>query len=60
MHPSGGSGANVEAALGPAQFKLRRPEASLHVPHGGSRIEADCSTDGPCADCGLHFGPRAM
>eukprot|EP00969_Alexandrium_andersonii_P167418 7400988-Alexandrium_andersonii.AAC.1 len=25
--------------------------------HGGSWIEADCGVDGPCADCGLHFGP---
>eukprot|EP00969_Alexandrium_andersonii_P122356 5409219-Alexandrium_andersonii.AAC.1 len=29
----------------------------LRFTHGGLQIEADCSTDGPCVDCGLHFGP---
>eukprot|EP00969_Alexandrium_andersonii_P241627 10669401-Alexandrium_andersonii.AAC.1 len=59
MHPSGASGTNFEVVPGPAQFKLRTPEASLHVTHGGLRIEADCGTDGPWADCGLHFGHPA-
>eukprot|EP00969_Alexandrium_andersonii_P176980 7825049-Alexandrium_andersonii.AAC.1 len=31
MHPSGASGANVEAVSGPAQFKLRTPPAISHV-----------------------------
>eukprot|EP00969_Alexandrium_andersonii_P240834 10631755-Alexandrium_andersonii.AAC.1 len=35
------------------------PEAILHVPHGGLRIETDCSTDEQWADCGLHFGRPA-
>eukprot|EP00969_Alexandrium_andersonii_P353146 15439225-Alexandrium_andersonii.AAC.1 len=59
-HPSRASGANLEAVPGPAQFKLRSPEAILHFIHGGLRIEAHCSTDGPFADCGLHSGPLAM
>eukprot|EP00969_Alexandrium_andersonii_P110356 4869571-Alexandrium_andersonii.AAC.1 len=32
MDQSGASGANFEAAPGPAQLKCRTPEASLHVP----------------------------
>eukprot|EP00969_Alexandrium_andersonii_P145726 6444990-Alexandrium_andersonii.AAC.1 len=56
MHPSGGSGTRFEAAPGPAQFKLRAPDAVLHVPHGGLRIEGDCSTDWPSADFGVDFG----
>eukprot|EP00969_Alexandrium_andersonii_P183566 8111280-Alexandrium_andersonii.AAC.1 len=51
-HPSGASGTNFEAAPGPAQFQVRTPEASVHVTLGGlRRIEADCSIDGPSADC---------
>eukprot|EP00969_Alexandrium_andersonii_P216520 9563535-Alexandrium_andersonii.AAC.1 len=53
-------GANFEAVPGPAQFKLRSPEAALHVTHGGLRIEVDCSVARPWADCGLHFGRPAM
>eukprot|EP00969_Alexandrium_andersonii_P149585 6614541-Alexandrium_andersonii.AAC.1 len=45
--PSGASGTSFEVALGPAHFKLRTPEAILHVPHGGLWIEADCSIDEP-------------
>eukprot|EP00969_Alexandrium_andersonii_P115779 5120460-Alexandrium_andersonii.AAC.1 len=59
-HPSGASGANFEFVPGPAQFKLRAPEAILRLTHGGLRMEADCSPDEPLADCGLHFGPLAM
>eukprot|EP00969_Alexandrium_andersonii_P239704 10582110-Alexandrium_andersonii.AAC.1 len=32
----------------------------LRVPHGGLRIEADCSRDWPWADCGLHFEHIAL
>eukprot|EP00969_Alexandrium_andersonii_P190304 8407476-Alexandrium_andersonii.AAC.1 len=31
MHPSGAWGATSEAVYGPAQFKLRAPEASPHA-----------------------------
>eukprot|EP00969_Alexandrium_andersonii_P008343 363355-Alexandrium_andersonii.AAC.1 len=31
----------------------------LRVTRGGLRIEADCSTGGPWAHCGLHFGHPA-
>eukprot|EP00969_Alexandrium_andersonii_P192837 8518836-Alexandrium_andersonii.AAC.1 len=60
MHPSLASGANYEAFLGPAQFQVRTHEAILHFTPGGSRIGADCSADGPWADCGLHLGCLAM
>eukprot|EP00969_Alexandrium_andersonii_P003508 151681-Alexandrium_andersonii.AAC.1 len=60
MRSSGASGAKFEAALGPVQFKFRTPDAILSFPKGGLRIEADCTTHGPCADCGLHFGPLVM
>eukprot|EP00969_Alexandrium_andersonii_P102481 4523285-Alexandrium_andersonii.AAC.1 len=60
MDPSRASGPNFEAAPGPAQFQVRRPEAVLHFPHGGLRIEADFSFDEPWADCGLHVGFLAM
>eukprot|EP00969_Alexandrium_andersonii_P247611 10941350-Alexandrium_andersonii.AAC.1 len=56
MHPSGASGINFEAVPGPAQFQVRTPEAILYFTHGGLRIEAEWSPDGPCAHCGLHFG----
>eukprot|EP00969_Alexandrium_andersonii_P037324 1635745-Alexandrium_andersonii.AAC.2 len=60
-HPSGASGTNFDAGPGPAQFKLRTPpEAILHFALGGLRIKADCSTNAPWADCGLHFGNPAM
>eukprot|EP00969_Alexandrium_andersonii_P065891 2904840-Alexandrium_andersonii.AAC.1 len=58
--PSRASGTRFGAVSGPAQFKLRTPEAILHCTHGGVRIEADGSPDGPCVDCGLHFGALAM
>eukprot|EP00969_Alexandrium_andersonii_P275786 12189230-Alexandrium_andersonii.AAC.1 len=51
---------NIAAAPGPAQFQVRTPQAILHVTHGGLRIEADCSTDGPSTDCGPHFPHPAM
>eukprot|EP00969_Alexandrium_andersonii_P034643 1515587-Alexandrium_andersonii.AAC.1 len=60
MHPSRASGTSFEAAPGPAQFQVRTPEAILRFREGGLRIEADCSTDAPLADCGLHFGHPAM
>eukprot|EP00969_Alexandrium_andersonii_P330292 14596907-Alexandrium_andersonii.AAC.1 len=60
MRPLGASGTSFEATSWPEQFKLRTLEAMLHVQQGGLRIEADCSAHGPCADCGLHFGPLAM
>eukprot|EP00969_Alexandrium_andersonii_P323969 14314417-Alexandrium_andersonii.AAC.1 len=60
MHPSGAWGAKFEAVPGPARFQLRAPDAILHVTHGGLRIEADCSTGRPSADCGLHFGRLAL
>eukprot|EP00969_Alexandrium_andersonii_P202501 8947228-Alexandrium_andersonii.AAC.1 len=59
-HPSGASGAHVEAVLGPAQFQVRTRDAVFHFTHGELRIEVGCGTDGPWADCGLHFGPLAM
>eukprot|EP00969_Alexandrium_andersonii_P323500 14293317-Alexandrium_andersonii.AAC.1 len=55
MHPSGGSGTNLGAVPGPAQFQVRTPEAIPHVTHGGLRIEADCSAEEHWADCGLLF-----
>eukprot|EP00969_Alexandrium_andersonii_P048123 2112274-Alexandrium_andersonii.AAC.1 len=48
------------AALVPAQFQVRTPEAMMHSPHGGFGIEADCSTDGPWADFRVHSGHLAM
>ena len=36
---------NFEAVTGPAQFQVRTL--------GAISLEADCSTDGPCVDCGL-------
>eukprot|EP00969_Alexandrium_andersonii_P025164 1099876-Alexandrium_andersonii.AAC.1 len=60
MHPSGVSGTHFEAVPGSAQLQVSTPEAVLRCTQGGLRIEADCGTDGPCADCGLHFGPLAM
>eukprot|EP00969_Alexandrium_andersonii_P133593 5907915-Alexandrium_andersonii.AAC.1 len=53
-------GGQVEAPLGPAQFQVRMPEASLRLPQGGLRIEADWIPDGPWTDCELHSGPPAM
>eukprot|EP00969_Alexandrium_andersonii_P271721 12009749-Alexandrium_andersonii.AAC.1 len=53
MHPSRASGTAFEADPGLAQFQVRMPEAILHFPQGGLQIEADCSTDGHWADCGL-------
>eukprot|EP00969_Alexandrium_andersonii_P212004 9362905-Alexandrium_andersonii.AAC.1 len=44
-HPSGASGTNFGAVPGPAQFKLRTPDAVLRIRKGWMRIEADCSTD---------------
>eukprot|EP00969_Alexandrium_andersonii_P266495 11778279-Alexandrium_andersonii.AAC.1 len=58
-HPSSFAD-EFEAALGPAQFQLRTPEASYRFTHGGLRVEAGWSPDEPWADCGLHFGHRAM
>eukprot|EP00969_Alexandrium_andersonii_P252403 11154484-Alexandrium_andersonii.AAC.1 len=49
-----------EATPGPAQFQVRTPEATLHFTHCGLWIEANCGTDGPSADCGLHFGHPVM
>eukprot|EP00969_Alexandrium_andersonii_P069263 3055613-Alexandrium_andersonii.AAC.1 len=49
--PSGASGALFDAIPGPAQFQVRTRGAILHATRGGVRIEADCSTDGPWADC---------
>eukprot|EP00969_Alexandrium_andersonii_P105054 4635422-Alexandrium_andersonii.AAC.1 len=60
MCTSGAPGTTCFAALGPAQFQVRAPEAILRCPHGGLRIEADCSTDGHWADCGLHVKHPAM
>eukprot|EP00969_Alexandrium_andersonii_P345271 15262862-Alexandrium_andersonii.AAC.1 len=60
MHPSGASGANVEAFPWPAQFQVRTREAILHVTHGVLGSRADCSNDEQWADCGLHFGHLAM
>eukprot|EP00969_Alexandrium_andersonii_P337167 14901987-Alexandrium_andersonii.AAC.1 len=60
MHPSGASGDSVEVVLGPVRFQVQAPEANLRFTQGGLRIEAECSTDGPYADSGLHFGPLAM
>eukprot|EP00969_Alexandrium_andersonii_P243542 10758867-Alexandrium_andersonii.AAC.1 len=60
MHPSGASGDNCKAALGPAQFRLRTLGAMMHVMHGGLRMEADCSTDGHSADYALYFECLAM
>eukprot|EP00969_Alexandrium_andersonii_P252712 11168496-Alexandrium_andersonii.AAC.1 len=57
--PRGLGGTNSQAFPGPAQFQVRTPEAILHLTHGGLRIGVDCSTDGPWADCGLHFGRPA-
>eukprot|EP00969_Alexandrium_andersonii_P362989 15460944-Alexandrium_andersonii.AAC.1 len=37
--PFGASGTMFEAVPGPAQFKLRMPQAILHITHGGVRIE---------------------
>eukprot|EP00969_Alexandrium_andersonii_P241212 10650227-Alexandrium_andersonii.AAC.1 len=56
MHPSEASGTNCEVVPGPAQFQVRAPEAIFHFMHGGFRIEADCSKDGPWSDRGLQFG----
>eukprot|EP00969_Alexandrium_andersonii_P368209 15472376-Alexandrium_andersonii.AAC.1 len=58
--PHASFGANLDAFLGPAQFKFRTPEASLRFPKGGLRIEADCTIWGPCADYGLHVGCLAL
>eukprot|EP00969_Alexandrium_andersonii_P350101 15432523-Alexandrium_andersonii.AAC.1 len=58
--PSRASGTSFEAVSGPVQFKLRTPGAILHFTHGGLQIEADCSTDGPWAYCGLHCGCPSM
>eukprot|EP00969_Alexandrium_andersonii_P297992 13170509-Alexandrium_andersonii.AAC.1 len=60
MHPSRASGTNSEDAPGPAQFKVRTPEAILHFMHGRLRIEADWSIGEHWADWGLHFGQPAM
>eukprot|EP00969_Alexandrium_andersonii_P119082 5264564-Alexandrium_andersonii.AAC.1 len=60
MHPLAASGANFETLSGPVLFQVRTPEAILRVPKGGLRIAADCTIDGPLADCRLHFGPLAM
>eukprot|EP00969_Alexandrium_andersonii_P368279 15472523-Alexandrium_andersonii.AAC.1 len=60
MHPSGASGTDFKAASGPAQLKLRAPDAMLGFPHGRLRSEADCGTAGHLAECGLHFGPLAL
>eukprot|EP00969_Alexandrium_andersonii_P181831 8035765-Alexandrium_andersonii.AAC.1 len=32
----------------------------LHFAHGGMRMEGDCGTEGPWADCGLRSGYPAM
>eukprot|EP00969_Alexandrium_andersonii_P038558 1689888-Alexandrium_andersonii.AAC.1 len=55
MHPSEASGINLKAVLWPSPVRIREPEATLHVPNGGLRVEADCSTAEPCADCRSHF-----
>eukprot|EP00969_Alexandrium_andersonii_P106122 4681390-Alexandrium_andersonii.AAC.1 len=48
-HPSRVRRANFEAFPGPTQFQVRTPEAILQYTHGGLRIEADWSPDGPWA-----------
>eukprot|EP00969_Alexandrium_andersonii_P065821 2902425-Alexandrium_andersonii.AAC.1 len=58
-HPLKASGTNFEVIPGPSRFQVRAREAMFKFTHGGLRIEADCSTDGPWADCGLHFGHPA-
>eukprot|EP00969_Alexandrium_andersonii_P319298 14105445-Alexandrium_andersonii.AAC.1 len=61
MHPPlGRFGHQFEATPGPAHFQVRTLEAMLQYPQGGLRIEADCSTGRPRADCGLGFGHVAM
>eukprot|EP00969_Alexandrium_andersonii_P278944 12328251-Alexandrium_andersonii.AAC.1 len=53
-HLSGAPGTNFETVPGPAQFQVRTRDAILNFPQGALRIGADCSMDGPWADCGLH------
>eukprot|EP00969_Alexandrium_andersonii_P263008 11626319-Alexandrium_andersonii.AAC.1 len=53
MHPSGDSGINVEAVPGPAQFKLRTPQALSHVL--GSEVSGSLGRCPP----GLAEVPRA-
>eukprot|EP00969_Alexandrium_andersonii_P068200 3007833-Alexandrium_andersonii.AAC.1 len=36
-----------EAVPGLARFQEQALEAGAHILHGGLRIQADCSTDGP-------------
>eukprot|EP00969_Alexandrium_andersonii_P289103 12778189-Alexandrium_andersonii.AAC.1 len=60
MYASRASGANFGSAPGPTQFQVRMLEAILHARQGGLRMRADCTIDGPWADCGLHFGHIAM
>eukprot|EP00969_Alexandrium_andersonii_P357226 15448311-Alexandrium_andersonii.AAC.1 len=54
--PRASFGGTFEAVPGPAQFQVRTPEAILHVPKRGLRIEADCSPGEHWVDCGLHVG----
>eukprot|EP00969_Alexandrium_andersonii_P351038 15434564-Alexandrium_andersonii.AAC.1 len=59
MHASGASGAAFEDVSGPAQFKLRTPEAILYFRRAdcGLRRIAALTSRGRIADCTLGSVP---